>query len=109
MNIQYNIPQKDNFIPDEVLTFEKYGNQTTCYPGKMVAIGNPHLEEFVTTMKAIEDFPTILILSQVPVGEALLKLAIELKNLVRKKGIPTRIIYKLHPNEYIRWKKYIQS
>ena len=99
MNIQYNIPQKDNFIPDEVLTFEEYGNQTTCYPGKMVAIGNPHLEEFVTTMKAIEDFPTILILSQVPVGEALLKLAIELKNLVRKIGIPTRIIYKLHPNE----------
>ena len=101
MNIQYNIPQKYNFIPDEVLTFEEYGNQTTCYPGKMVAIGNPHLEEFVTTMKAIEDFPTILILSQVPVGEALLKLA--------KKGIPTRIIYKLHPNQYIRWKKYIQS
>ena len=105
MNIQYNIPQKDDFIPDEVLTFGEYWNQTTCYPGKMVAIGNPHLEECVTTMKTIKYFPTILILSQGPVGEALVKLAIELKNLVRKKGIPARIIYKLHPNEYISWKK----
>lgn len=105
MNIQYNIPQKDDFIPDEVLTFGEYWNQTTCYPGKMVAIGNPHLEECVTTMKTIKYFPTILILSQGPVGDALVKLAIELKKLVRKKGISARIIYKLHPNEYISWKK----
>lgn len=105
MNVQYDVPCVDAYMPDELLTFGEYWNKTTSYPGKMVAVGNPHLEECVRDMRVEKEFPTVLVISGGPVAHALVELVLEMERYCRERHIKIRILYKLHPNEYKTWRR----
>ena len=104
MNLQYEVPSFDTYMPDVLLTFGDYWNRFTSYPGKMIAVGNAHLEECVHEMKVKTDTPTILFLSAGPVAGVLVQLALDMEQYCREHDIALKIIYKLHPNEYRTWK-----
>lgn len=104
MNLQYEVPSVDAYMPDELLTFGDYWNRFTSYPGKMTAVGNAHLEECVNEMKTKVEVPTILFLSAGPVAKVLVRLALDMTRYCKEHGINIRIIYKMHPNEYQTWR-----
>lgn len=107
MNVQYDVPAVDDYIPDILLTFGDYWNGTTSYPGRMVSVGNPHLEECVRAWKTttIKEHPTVLFLSGGPIAKPMAKLALDMEQYCKKRSIKIRILFKLHPNEYQTWRE----
>lgn len=104
MNLQYEVPDVDVYMPDELLTFGEYWNHSADYPGRMTPVGNPHLEECVREMKTEVDIPTVLILSGGPVAKTMVQLALDMERYSREHDLKIRILFKLHPNEYQTWR-----
>lgn len=107
MNVQYDVPAVDDYMPDTLLTFGDYWNGTTSYPGKMVPVGNPHLEECVKEWKTTttKEIPTVLFLSGGPIAKPMAKLALDMEQYCKERNIKVRLLFKLHPNEYQTWRE----
>jgi len=93
-----------HFFPDYLLTYGKVWNTIAEYPidaSMVIGVGYPYLEKEMQNYIGIEQKEQIVFISQGSVGKQLSKLAIELSNTV---NFRYKVIYKLHPNEYERWR-----
>jgi hypothetical protein len=110
-HIAYNFSEKRDIstFPDYIFLFGKFWQETSRLPiddSRTKIVGWPYFEQKVNHYKTKEGMKNgkkaILFISQGTIGEELSKIAIEVSNMLNKKY---RIIYKLHPGEYARWKK----
>lgn len=111
-HIAYNFSEKmdlDTF-PDYILTFGQYWKDNTRLPiedDKVKVVGWPYFEKKVSEYKQKNDFEntskkTILFISQGTIGKELSQIAVDIFNVLDKNHY--KVIYKLHPGEYDRWK-----
>lgn len=103
-HIAYNFKVADEYTPDKLLVFGEYWKESTNYPGKMVAVGYPYLEEQTNDSIMKKNGRTILFVSQGPIAKDLIKLALQLECHLNEKGLQYKLIYKLHPNECQVWR-----
>lgn len=103
-HIAYNFKSADEYTPDKLLLFGEYWKESTNYPGKMLAVGYPYLEEQISDLPVKKKNKTILFISQGPIAKDLIKLALKLENYIIESKLQYKLIYKLHPNEYQTWK-----
>jgi hypothetical protein len=111
-HIAYNFAEKMNLetFPDYIFTFGQFWKDSTRLPlnaEKVKVIGWPYFEQKVNEFnnrKEIEKSSkkTILFISQGTIGKELSQLAVDLSKIIGRRDF--KIIYKLHPGEYIRWK-----
>lgn len=96
-------------FPDYVFLFGEYWRKNMRFPiadANVKAVGWPFYEKRVKSYakgKKKNEYTTILFISQGPVGEKLSKAAVTVADQLDPGQY--RIIYKLHPGEYARWKK----
>lgn len=96
-------------FPQYFFAFSKFWIDTARYPlapGKLKEIGFPHLDEKAKAVKSrvSKRFPKqILFISQPKIGEMLSDIAVALNELIDAEQY--RIVFKLHPGEYERWKE----
>ena len=95
--------------PDYFLAFSDFWIDTARGPipeNCQFAVGYPYLERQSKRYKEVTlretDPRIILFLSQGPVGERLSAIAVQLRQLLPQKEY--RILYKLHPNEFLGWR-----
>jgi hypothetical protein len=102
-----SIPQ----FPNRILLFSDYwkGHMQCPIPNDaLIATGYPFFERRVeeldkrTSQDNSRKKNTIMFISQPTLGQELANLAIELKNRLEK---DYKVIYKLHPSEYLYWKE----
>lgn len=105
-HIGYNYPlgtKEVDYFPNKLLTFGEYWNKAASFPenAEIEVYGFPYLNtRYNYYKKEVKNKKQILFLSQGTIGEKLSKLAYEIS-----KRLPDyKIIYKLHPGEYTRWK-----
>jgi len=110
-HVAYNFFKKRNIstFPDYIFTFGEYWNNVTRFPiddSRIIATGFPYYDkktiEYKNENSIEEDKKIILFISQGAIGKSLSKFACELNKIIDKKNY--RIIFKLHPSEYSRWK-----
>lgn len=96
-------------FPQYFFAFSKFWIDTARYPlapGNLREIGFPHLDEKAREVKrkVSKGFPRqILFISQPKIGEMLSDIAVDLNELIDAKQY--KIVFKLHPGEYERWKE----
>lgn len=98
-------------LPDYMFLFSDYWKTVANVPDKstkLVVTGYPYYEEQLEKYKHDEkkqsDGKSIIFISQGTIGKELSKLATEVADILIPDGY--RIIYKLHPGEYVGWKEY---
>lgn len=108
-HVAYNFAlQRDlKTFPQHLFLFGSFWKETTRFPidaSNVHIVGMPfnelrreNLEEYVKT----DEKKTILFISQGTIGKELSRLAVSLAEQTKQ---PLRIIYKLHPGEYLRWR-----
>ena len=107
-HIGYSFPKKhDNEIrfPDYLLTFGDFWKNRSEYPigsEKIFSVGYPFFEIEVSKYKNIKKRHQIIFISQGTIGHTLSAFAVQLNSI---KNFSYKIIYKLHPGEYSRWRK----
>lgn len=108
-HIGYNFVEKMmlSTLPDYIFVFGQFWKDTTRLPiddSNVKVVGWPYYENKVDSRMSVKgDKKVILFISQGPIGKELSNLAV---NLSRKINLERyKIIYKLHPGEYDRWKK----
>jgi len=109
-HIAYNFKEKINLstFPDYIFTFGQLWKDNTRLPIKdenIKVVGWPYYENKINYYNSQEqssnNTKTILFISQGTIGKPLSKMAVELRKLI---DANYKIIYKLHPGEYARWK-----
>ncbi len=96
-------------FPQYFFAFSEYWLGMARYPlapDRLKAIGFPHLCERAgrARKKTARSFPyQIIFISQPKIGERMSEVAVELNELMDKTQY--RIVYKLHPGEYERWRE----
>lgn len=107
-HIAYNFLGDINLktFPDYLYVFGEYWKKNTRFPINKDFIkvtGWPYFEQKVIdySVRISVDNLTILFVSQGTIGNKLSKLAVELSEILPKKF---KVVYKLHPGEYNRWK-----
>jgi len=102
-----SIPGTIDIFPDYLLTFGDYWNKKANYPIKsetISATGFPHFDYLKNKSRhVLRDKHKILFMSQKTIGSHLMDIAID----VARKLPEYTIIYKLHPKQYIDYKKII--
>jgi hypothetical protein len=109
-HIAYNYAEKMKLstFPDYVFLFGEFWKDNTRFPiedNKIKVVGWPYYENKVEIFKknrTENKKKTILFISQGTIGKELSKVAIKVLDNIDKDSY--RIIYKLHPGEYTRWK-----
>lgn len=109
-HIAYNFAEKMDIhtFPDYVFTFGQFWKDNTRLPiddNRVKVVGWPYFEQKVNEYNKEEQYDTkrtILFISQGTIGKELSKVAIDISQMIDKQNY--RIIYKLHPGEYDRWK-----
>jgi hypothetical protein len=109
-HIAYNFAEKTaiSTFPDYIFLFGKFWKDNTRLPiedSKVKVVGWPYYEEKVNLKKNLKrdtNKKVILFISQGPIGKELSKLAVDTSRKINLERY--RIIYKLHPGEYVRWK-----
>lgn len=107
-HIAYNFAEKKflRMFPDYVFLFGRFWKDNTRLPiedSKIKIVGWPFYEHKVKENKYYEKQKNVvLFISQGPIGKKLSKLAVELMGKIKEDDY--KIIYKLHPGEYSRWK-----
>jgi hypothetical protein len=110
-HIAYNFKEKMNIstFPDYVFTFGQFWKDNTRFPIKaenIKVVGWPYFDnkvkENLSKTRQETDQKNILFISQGTIGKELSKEAVNLSKIISN---DYRIIYKLHPGEYTRWKK----
>lgn len=92
-------------FPDYFLAFGDYWKDSVEFPlekERIISVGYPYLENEVKKYSDIKKKDQILFISQGTIGGEMSKFAVELSKDHRMKH---KIIYKLHPGEYSRWRK----
>lgn len=112
-HVAYNFSEniKIATFPDYLFVFGQFWKQTTRLPinnDRVKVVGWDYFEQKVNTYKKEnnrkdESKKTILFISQGTIGKELSKIAYQISNKLDMTKY--RIIYKLHPGEYDRWKK----
>lgn len=104
----YTGTQVEQF-PQYYFAFSKFWIDSAAYPlppDKLREIGFPYLEERAKAVKCRVEkaFPhQIIFISQPKIGEIMSEMAVKLNKLINKEQF--RIIYKLHPGEFERWRE----
>lgn len=102
-----NIPS----FPDYIFLFGQYWKDTTRFPldeSRLKVVGWPYFEQKVISnnvekTRQIKEKITLLFISQGTIGIDLSRLAVEVSENINLDQY--RIIYKLHPGEFERWKQ----
>lgn len=102
----YSFPDgvKIETFPDYLLTFGNFWNASANYPiekGRIHAVGYPYLQQESNKYSHIESKKQIIFISQGTIGDDLSKFAVKIS---QHSDIDYNIIYKLHPEEYDRWR-----
>jgi len=106
-HIGYNFPPLEKqpvTFPKYMFTFGEYWHRVCnwCIPDEnLIPIGSPYMEYQWQKVKA-EPKDQVLFISQGTIGRELSKLAVDLSE---KLPSNMRLVYKLHPGEYERWKE----
>ncbi|MDF2545694.1 MAG: hypothetical protein K0R93_592 [Anaerosolibacter sp.] len=106
----YNFEKKMDLstFPDYIFSYGQLWKDDTRFPireDRFKVVGWPYYEKKVKDFKKNiikEKKTTILFISQGTIGKELSKRAVELSRIMDKDEY--KIIYKLHPGEYSRWK-----
>jgi len=110
-HIAYNFYKKIklNKFPDYIFLFGEFWGKNTKFPiekKRLIVTGFPYMENQINNYnnynKEINNVKNILFISQGTIGKKLSKLAVDLNEIINQKKY--KIIYKLHPGEYDRWK-----
>ena len=106
-HLGYSYPSRclKKTFPDYLLTFGDFWKLRAKYPiglDKIFSVGFPFHDLESEKYRKIEKRKQVLFISQGTVGAAMSKLAVRVAKRLDK---PFRIVYKLHPGEYGRWKK----
>jgi len=103
---QFNTEKEIKQFPDYVFTFSDFWKRRMKAPvtdDRIISVGYPFFEKSVkkySSNKKDDSIVTILFISQGTIGKQLSEIALELRKLLSDKY---RMIYKLHPDEYIMW------
>lgn len=107
-HLGYSFPGSKRFkksFPDYLLTFGDLWCSATEYPinaDRVISVGYPYLEKEMQNYNKNKQKDQLVFISQGTVGAEMSKVAVELSE---KENFPYKIIYKLHPGEYARWRK----
>ncbi|WP_010200258.1 sialyltransferase [Bacillus sp. m3-13] len=110
-HIAYNFVEKMelNTFPDYLFVFGEFWKDTTRLPiidSKIKVVGWPYYEEKIRKYKyenkKNDTKKTILFVSQGTIGKKLSEMAVDISKKINDSNY--RIIYKLHPGEYERWR-----
>lgn len=111
-HVAYNFARKMNLetFPDYIFVFGQFWKDNTRLPldgEKVKVIGWPYFEQKVNEYKNKKEIEknskkTILFISQGTIGKELSQLAVDISKTIENSDF--KIIYKLHPGEYVRWK-----
>lgn len=104
-HIGYSFKNKEvPYFPDKLLVFGEYWKNLDFFPlnTKIKIYGFPYLNRNIKKYeKIIKKENQVIFISQGPIGDILSKIAVsfalENKNM--------KVIYRLHPGEFLRWKK----
>jgi hypothetical protein len=103
----YSYPQKNvtkRDFPDYFLAFGDFWKNIEVIPledERIISVGYPFLEQELKKYSGIKRKNQILFISQGTIGENLSRFAIKLAEVVDDS---VKIVYKLHPGEYERWR-----
>jgi hypothetical protein len=103
----YSFPQEDitkRDFPDYFLAFGDFWKNLGVVPlprERIISVGYPLLEDKVKEYRKLKRKNQILFISQGTIGEELSKFAVKFAEAV---GESVRVVYKLHPGEYGRWR-----
>jgi len=104
----YSFPNKNAFkktFPDYFLSFGEFWKTSVNFPitnEKIINVGYPFFETEIAKYQKEEKKDQIIFISQGTIGKNMSKFAIDLQN---RKDCPFKIVYKMHPGEYSRWKQ----
>jgi len=106
-HMAYSFPCKNtkHKFPDFFFTFGEYWKQNVDFPipeSKIYNIGYPHLETCRSALKDVSKSDTVVFISQGTIGKSLSQFAKQLRQFA---PAHIRIVYKLHPGEYDRWRE----
>lgn len=108
-HIAYNFGHnlKLSTLPDEILTFGKFWNDTTRITRngvRLTAVGYPHFEEKIRRYQGMahKGKTKLLFLSQETIGHLLGQVALEVWRQLDSEKY--EVIYKLHPREFATWR-----
>lgn len=96
-------------FPQYFFAFSRFWIDSASYPlasDRLLEIGFSYLEETAKIVKSRVNkaFPTqIIFISQPKIGNMMSEVAVELNELIDREQY--KIVYKLHPGEYERWKE----
>jgi len=106
---QYQTDREIAQLPDEIFMFSEYWKTQIHMPlsnDKLITTGFPYFEQkkeqYIGARKET-DKKTILFVSQGTIGKELGLLAVRLSEKIDSSKY--RIVYKLHPGEYVDWEK----
>ena len=103
---QFNTENEIKQVPDYVFTFSDFWKRRMNAPvpdDNIISVGYPFFERSVKKYSSNEkdnSKVTILFISQGTIGKQLSEVALQLRKLLPDNY---RMIYKLHPDEYIMW------
>lgn len=104
-HIGYNFPDvKIPYFPDKLLLWGEYwkGNVNLPKNVKIELYGYPYLKKQCEKYKNIEkNLNQVIFISQGTIGKKLSEKAIEFA----KENPDLKVVYRLHPGEFLRWKK----
>lgn len=92
-------------FPDYLFTFGDFWKESVEFPiskDQIYSVGYPFLEMEVKKYAKTEKMNQILFISQGTIGKEMSKFAFELS---KREDLKYRIVYKLHPGEFGRWRK----
>ena len=92
-------------FPDFLFTFGEYWRESVTYPipkEKIINVGYPELEIRKQQYQDVKKKKQILFISQTTIGAKLSKFAVEISQI---KDLDYKIVYKLHPFEFLSWKE----
>jgi len=91
-------------FPDYLFVFGDYWKETIDYPipkERIWSIGFPYLESELRTCSNANRKRQLLFISEGTTGGEMSRFAVE---LAASRDLPWKIVYKLHPGEYARWR-----
>lgn len=105
-HMAYSFPHKNikTTFPDYFFSFGEFWKQSLQFPisdNKIFNIGYPHLEARRSLLSKVNKKDVLIFISQGTIGKPLSQYAVRVKRYAPEY---IKIIYKLHPGEYNRWK-----
>lgn len=92
-------------FPDYFLAFGEFWENCLEYPipnERIYSVGFPYLEKEAKKYINVPQKGQILFISQETIGKELSKFAVELS---KRNNFAYKIVYKLHPSEYLQWQR----